>query len=296
MRKSGSLGILGVNTLSWFGESVSVYVDADPFWLEFAKVKDKYRENFLLKNLSRFAVALQADVKNGLKLAMFLTALRAYVDKTVPGLLTWETLKHKGRGYVKVSTSTQKLGLSREQDLALYYLVSPKSFTVTFNHPLLKRAIDRELARKKPVVAKKPAKSAAKPWLGKSLALRINQPVIEFFAATYGDEYQQMMQVRAWANLPVLNEWKRRFPKRNPMELHQRYWNVELRCPGGGKYAWNAKHHTFESTIYGHPGAPKPGPKQPAALRSIQSANFGVTFEHKGLRARMEIDRAKRSP
>ena len=44
-----------------------------------------------------------------------------------------------------------------------------------------------------------------------------------------------------WGNLPILNEWKRLFPDRDPVEVHQQVWQVELVCPGGGKYVWNEK-------------------------------------------------------
>lgn len=288
-------GFIPLNPLSWLGDSISVYADADPFWLDFAKIKDSDRLGYMGDNLSRIPIAVQAEVKDGLKLVLYMTALHGYIDKTAPGMLTWDTLKHNGRAYVRVRTTRRGgAAVSGDNQMALYYLVSSKSLTLTFNEPLLKRAIDREIAREKAALAKKPVKLNTKPWLGKSMALQLDRAAIGYFEAAFGDDYREIMQARAWANLPVLNEWKRRYPKRNPVEMHQQVWNVELRCPGNGRYVWNEKQKTMESTIYGHPNLPKPGPKQPATLRDIQSANFGVTFENKGLRARMEIERVKK--
>ena len=98
------------------------------------------------------------------------------------------------------------------------------------------------------------------------------------------NEYQRTMQSQCWNNLPILNEWKRLYPDRDPVETHRAVWAVEPVCPGGGKYVWNEKYRTMESTIYGHPGQPKQGPAAPPVLSSFATANFGLTLENDGLR------------
>ena len=60
-------------------------------------------------------------------------------------------------------------------------------------------------------------------------------------------------------------------------------------CPGGGRYVWNDKFKTMESTVYGHPGEPKHGPPAPPVLSSFATGNFGLTLEHQGLRARSRL-------
>ena len=100
-----------------------------------------------------------------------------------------------------------------------------------------------------------------------------------------------MMQASAWGNLPILNEWKRRYPGRDPVDVHRQLWHAELLCPGGGKYVWNEKCGTMESTVYGHPGDPKQGPPAPPVLSSFRKADFGLTFENQGLRARATLER-----
>ena len=72
-----------------------------------------------------------------------------------------------------------------------------------------------------------------------------------------GESYRSQMQRLAWSNLPILNEWKRRYPDRDPVVLHEQFWQTRLVCPGGGKYVWNEKWQTMESTVFGHPGEPK---------------------------------------
>ncbi|GAB4140261.1 MAG: hypothetical protein Tsb009_09520 [Planctomycetaceae bacterium] len=291
-------GFLPVNPFSWLGDSVAVFVDPDPFWRDLAKAKDK--DQFFQNHLSRLPVAFQAEVKSSLKLTLFLAGVRGFIEKSAPGMLTWETKKHENLSYVKVSPTPdgrgQLTGLDR--NLAIYYRPSRERFTITFNENVLKRTIEREVQRKK-FAAQKSSKSpvaknkvqSVKPWLGTSMALHMNDKSLAILQLMYRENYQRAMQGRAWANLPILNVWKRLYPKKDPVAVHQQLWQVRLRCPGGGRYVWNERFQTMESTVYGHPAAPKPGPDMPAEFSAIKDLNFGLTFEHKGLRARMILDR-----
>jgi hypothetical protein len=99
------------------------------------------------------------------------------------------------------------------------------------------------------------------------------------------------MQHTAWANLPILNEWKRRFPTEDPVAVHRRVWDVELVCPGGGRYVWNDAWKSMESTVYGHPGEPKDGPPAPAVLSTFDTGSFGLEFEPNGIRGRVRLER-----
>jgi hypothetical protein len=301
-----SILVKGVS-LGWIGDSAAVYVEEDPFWDDMAKVKPEGQElgRFMEKNVGRLPVALRVESANSLKLAMFLSGLRGYVEQTSPGLVRWESLTYKDQPYVKVSPS-EKSGRKMVplENIALYYTTSPDALTVTLNEKVLQRAIDRQLARDKAqgeskTAEKDGAKPAAKdaanvrPWLGSNVGLQVDSKVLEMINHLARDEYQQTMQIRAWGNLPILNEWKRRFPDRDPVAVHQQVWQVELVCPGGGKYVWNEKWQTMESTVYGHPGEPKQGPPAPPVLSSFRDGNFGLTFEEQGLRARVILRRQK---
>ena len=107
----------------------------------------------------------------------------------------------------------------------------------------------------------------------------------------FRESYQSRQQILAWSNLPILTEWKRLFPDQDPVKVHEQFWQTKLVCPGGGSYVWNEKWHTMESTVYGHPGEPKPGPQQIAALANLTGANLGLSFEDQGLSAKVVLDR-----
>jgi hypothetical protein len=121
--------------------------------------------------------------------------------------------------------------------------------------------------------------------------LQVDQQVLKTLGAISSTEYQMLMQTRAWSNLTILNEWKRRYPDKDPVALHEQYWQLRLTCPGGGQYVWNDEYQTMESTVYGCPAAPRDGPLMAPVLQSIRSGNFGLTFEAQGLRARVALDR-----
>ena len=105
----------------------------------------------------------------------------------------------------------------------------------------------------------------------------------------FRDDYQLRMQQLAWNNLPILNEWHRRFADEDPLAVHETFWQQRLTCPGGGTYRWNPEWRTMESTIYGHPGQPRTGPSLPVGLQRFATGNFGITFEENGLRARVQL-------
>lgn len=46
----------------------------------------------------------------------------------------------------------------------------------------------------------------------------------------------------------------------------------------------------MESTIYGHPGEPKEGPKL-ALMPDMKDANLGLSFDHGGLSAKAIVNR-----
>ncbi|HEV8060693.1 MAG TPA: hypothetical protein VGP68_12500, partial [Gemmataceae bacterium] len=308
---NNSLGTLSpqvrVEPLGWLGTSVSVYADRSPVWKEIAGMKPAERNN-LRNNPGYLPVGVHVAVSNPLKLTGFLIALRAFVEQTAPGMVTWESLTYLDKPYVRIKPTQQGKTMLGEVDLALYYVPSAGSLTLTMNEGVLKRAIDRGLEREAKSkeqggTPKAPAKaSISMPWLGSNYCLQIDREAFDILTGpasgalfSLGDNaFQALMQVRSWSNLPILNEWKRLFPDQDPVALHDRIWGTKLLCPGGGKYVWNDEWKTMESTVYGHPGQPKVGPATPSGLARFKAANFGLTFEEQGLRARMELLRDAR--
>ena len=121
------------------------------------------------------------------------------------------------------------------------------------------------------------------------MALHVDSRILEIANALGRQQYQQQMQVQCWNNLPILNQWKRLYPDRDPVAVHAPGLGRDAGLPGGGKYVWNEKYRTMESTVYGHPGEPKEGPLAPPVLSGFASGDFGLTLENQGLRARVEL-------
>jgi hypothetical protein len=288
-------GVTRGASLGWIGRTAEIYADGDPFWQDLGKQKPNEVDRFMQQSLNRLPVAVRIEPSSSLRLAGFLTGLRAMVEQTAPGLTRWESLTYNEQPYVKITASERDRGLPAAfRNIAIYYAALPDSLTVTVNESVLKRALDRYGAREKAKTEGKTGLELSRmpPALpGGNVALHVDREVIEIANHLARDEYQAMMQASAWGNLAILNEWKRQYPDRDPLEVHRQVWHSELVCPGGGKYVWNEKFGTMESTVYGHPGEPKQGPPAPPVLSSFRSAAFGLTFENEGLRARATLYR-----
>jgi hypothetical protein len=284
---------LKANPLGWLGQSAAIYADQDPFWDKLGQAAKG--EEFLEKNYSDLPVALHCEVKNPLGLATFLAALRAFVEQTAPNMTVWQNSDYNGQAYVKVSSAQtgDPIGLPK---LAVFYAVTPKSLVLTLSESLLKRALDRQSARDAAKANGKPVPAPTKPWLGTNLCLQVDTQFLGAIQALSRDSYESAQQLLAWNNLPILNEWRRRYPSQDPVKLHEQFWQTKLICPGSGAYVWNEKWQTMESTAYGHPGEPKAGPGKILPLAKVTGANFGLTFENQGLSAKALLDRGASKP
>jgi hypothetical protein len=269
---------LRANPLGWMGQSVAVYADSSPFWEDLKRSDNP--STFLEHNYPLLPVGVQFEVKSGLGVVAFLAAVRGFVEQTAPRMTTWENLEYQEHPYVKVTS--RDTGFSGGMtNLAVYYSVTPKSLVLTLSESLLKRALDRQAS---PAQAK-PA-SDEMPWFGKNLCLQLRSQFASALEAVFYDHNRSSQQLLAWNNLPILNEWKRLYPERDPVKLHEQLWQTKLLCPGDGHYVWNAKWQTMESSVYGHPGEPRQGPKTNSPLAQLSNVNLGLTFENQGLSAK----------
>jgi hypothetical protein len=282
---------MGMNPLDWLGQSISLYADRDAFWQELANTPDDQKSQFMESNLNRLPLALHAEVADSLRLAAFLTAVRAFAEQTAPGMLQWESLTYNEKPYVKVSATQQAAEEMGVEDLAILYSASAKAFVLTFNENLLKRSLDRQLERERQEPPAPKPESTIGPWLGNDLGFKVSSDAIELVNALANEKAQDTLRMRSWGNIPILNEWKRRYPDHDPLKLHEQYWQTRLECPGGGSYVWNDQYQTMESTAYGSPAQPKEGPLAPNVFRAFTFGDFGLTFEEQGLRARTELRR-----
>lgn len=266
----------GADPLSWLDGSIALYADADPFWDEVASSAKP--EDFLEKNIARLPLALHLGVGDGLRLAVFLTAIHAYIDRSAPGTINWENETIGGKVGVRLSSATPGRGML--DNLVLYLMPGKDGLLVSASRDLIARAVARQ---------GKPAD--APPWLGQQAALRVTAELRPLLAKLGGySQGPHVLRDRSWSNLTILNEWHRLFPGEDPVAVHQRFWHTRLSCPGGGSYVWNATIKTMESTVFGCPQAPKEGPLWSPA-EGWSAADFGLTFEHEGVRAKAVLVR-----
>lgn len=286
---TGMHGKVEVDPFGWLGGSLSLYVDADPFWDELAQAPEA--ESFFEQNYWRAPVALHAEVKDALKLAAFLTVLRAFAEQSAPGLTVWESRTWKDQPYLRVGPSVEAAEQTKEiSKAALFYAATPSALVVTLNEGVLKRALDRRVERKQAKADGKDA-PAVTPWLGDHLGLRVDSGIGALLQAIghLDSGFASRLQLQSWASLPILNEWRRLFPTEDPAALHERLWQVRLVCPGGGRFVWNERFQTMESTVYGCPAAPRPGMEVPDLVGRLRPSGIGLTFEDEGLRARLSL-------
>jgi len=281
--------------LSWIGHSAAVYFDADPFWAEVAKQPDP--SSYLWQHMDRLPVGFHIKVTDGTKLALFLGALRAFLEQSSPDLLAYELREHNGQRYVRVGERRRQQSgdVPTGSRFSLYYAATPQALVASPNEGVVTRFLDRQAGAESPGGSRSESPAAAPDlaWLGESLALRTSREGLQVIGRTAVTAYREVLQQRSWANLPILNEYRRLFPDRDPVQVHEQLWGVRLTCPAGGRYAWNEKWRTMESTAFGCPAAPKAGPAGLEPLRDFKLGRLGLTFEDQGLRARVAIDLAK---
>jgi hypothetical protein len=258
----------------WIGDWLAIYADQDPLWDEF--VKDGGNHAFWDKHDGQIPVALAIAVRDAEKHAEFLKALKS--------VLFWsdaktEAREHNGVKYLRVNNSPLP---------SLFSLSLPDQWVITPSERLVHRAIERDRARKQG----KATPLVGFTWIGDSMAFSAKAQATRYLHDfMYGSDLYQLRGA-CWANLPILNEWRKFDPQVDPVAFHEKWWGERLLCPAGGKYVWNAADGTMESTLLGHPSRPKnPGPVTSPFLRSLREAQMGITFQMNGLRARVDVRR-----
>jgi hypothetical protein len=277
-----------MDPLAWLGSSVSLYVEDGPLWDEVRKAD--VPDDALEAGLARLPIALHAEVGNPLLLTGALLALRGLADQSAPGMLRWENATFEGEPYVIVHPTQSAIddgGIP--EDLAVRYAPSADGLVLTLDQSLLERALKRRIERRAARSAQPPPPAPAPAWLGDQLCVRVDGKLLAILDDILAKDHDEGLRALSFDNLPILNEWHRLFPGEDPVATHRRLFQRELACPGGGSYRWNEEWQTMESSVYGHPGAPRRGPSLPPALLRLANAQAGLTFEAEGLRARVEL-------
>jgi hypothetical protein len=284
-----------IDPLGWLGQSAALYADDDPFWDELADARadDDDIEPFMRDNISRLPMALWVEVDSGFKLTAFLTAVRAMIEQTAPGMTEWSNHEHNGMAYVRVgpSAEAQRQSDDAPDDLALYYAPGGEALIVSLCPDMIFKALDRQAARRTARDAGEPIERATPPWLGESVSMQVRPEVMRVASMLFGEDYRKNLRRLSWRNLHILNEWRRRYPHADPLAVHEQFCGVRLICPAGGSYTWNDQWATMQSTVFGHPGEPELGGSLPDLLNELTFAEFGLTFIDDGLRATFNLQR-----
>ena len=256
---------LKVEPLAWMGESFSIWIDGDPL------VEHSPHAFMSMNGIGMLPLVARIESRSAVRLSLFLTSLRASIEKSSPGMLKWDNRTHGEAGYVAVG-GDDELG----SDLMIYYAPRPGALLFSLDEFALIRAIERENA---PLPRDLPETRHA---FGE-----ITTPMLQsLMALDSGRTPQRHLQQASWSALPILNEWKARQPDADPADFHRRHFAVAIECPGGAGYRWNAEAMTMESATFGHPSAPRDAgePEPPFARHAAMRA--GLDFEDGGLRVR----------
>ncbi len=256
---------LNVKPLAWVGESISIWIDEDPL----AEIMPGYFMDF--ESIGMLPLVIRVESRSAMRLSLFLTALRASIEKSAPGMVTWENRTHNDSPYVVVR-SNEEMGA----DLAIYYAPLPGALLVSLDEIALIRSIEREsvdLPKSLPE--------------GRHLFAEITPTGLNSFSSLGGrDSLDHAMRHASWSALPILNEWKNRAPDSDPVAFHRERFTNHIQCPGAGGYRWNAEAMTMESTTFGHPAGPLDGNAPESPLLRYAAMRAGLDFEDGGLRVR----------
>lgn len=266
-----------VDPFAFLGESITIYVDEDPFLDELSASEDP--DALVEERFWQLPVALEVGIRDPLRAGLFMTSLRLKAEESAPGLLHFETQEHAGKKYVKVRAD-QENPMALGIDAAVYYAIDATRLLVTPCEAIVKRALEA-----------KGADAEQRPWLGESAALRFDRRAISFFQSVGAEGYEDRIRTRAAMALPILNEWKRRFPDEDPVAFHERVFHERVVSLGGGEFEYDAARATMTSSRLGDLALPRRLETELSIFPGIESVDLGIGFEHGGLRARGRIER-----
>lgn len=265
----------------WGLDTLEFYVDADPLLAKLQGVEDFehwYREHRL-----PLPVALRATFRptaNPQKVAEIFNLIRMYLLRD-----PLEEKEHAGQKYW-LRTKKDDPNFDHEPSV-LAVAHGERTILLTLSESVMQHALEREATRKKGDALPEPGYS----WQGETMAAFVRAEGISLLNQLFLFDYRRQLQLASWSNIPILNEWKRRYPDRDPIAFHAQFWNEHLVCPGGGKYVWNETWQTLESTVFGHPGEPKWPAELATPLARYRSISVGATVEPDGLRGRVQATR-----
>jgi len=289
--------------LSWLGDSVELFLDDGPFWTEFAKVAtdEDAALQYLSKNGKAIPFGISLSIRNPLAFTGIVVALRAFVEQSMPNQLLWETREHAGMSYVVVKPRPSAESPFGEEfaNGQLCYGSSGSRFWVSLDEGVIQRALERAAARnnaalpeaeRDPKIAPPPAPAA---WPGRHACASVAVAHLPLAMRLWGPREADRDEVACFANLPLLEELRRRAPDADPAQTAAHHFGVRPVCPDGGTYVVDTSLKVLTCTKHGHPTEPRRGDELPAALSDLVRIAAGLTFEKDGLRLRFEASRKR---
>lgn len=279
-QSSAMLPGVGTSPLAWVGGSLSVFLDADPFWEAMHTAEDP--EEYLEDHIAKLPVGLRVSSKSPIKLALFLTTLKSFSEQAAPGLLLWETREYEETPYVVIKT-TERAGLPGDMEIKIHYAALPDAFLLSLNEDVLKRAISRNLNQRD---AEEQEPGGAYQAFAQT---KVN--TLQAYRELMDHKPLREQQSVSWAALPILNEWHERFPRSDPVQIHARSFGEQIRCPGGQGYRWNPEIGGMESVAFGSPEAPRGDLQTMPLFEKWDEAKVAVSLENNELRVQAEANR-----
>jgi hypothetical protein len=283
---SGFFPGLEFKPLAWMGPSLSLELSEGVFWKALATAGGLSDTPY-----DQMPALLRIESKSPMRLALFLTAIKAAMQTSAPGMVNWETRKHNEQPYVVISENEE----APESNLQIYYAATGKALLIAMSEEALKRGLEREqVALSEKAIARLPE---AQHLLAESTPSFLHA----MSKLEGGPTLQERRMRQAWRSIPILNEWRRLFPERNPMTVHREKFGEALGGPEGEGYRWNADAFTMESVAYGYRAKPRQGEKETPLFDNFETLfdNFetlaaAFAFEDDGLRLRFAMGPEKR--
>lgn len=279
-QSSAMLPGVGANPLAWVGGSLSVFLDADPFWEAMHTTEDP--EEYIEDHLAKLPVGLRVSSKSPIKLALFLTTLKSFSERAAPGLLLWETREHEETPYVVIKT-TERAGLPGDMEIQIHYAALADAFLLSLNEDVLKRAISRNLNQS----------DAEEPEPGDAYQAfaQAKLDTLQTYLELMDNDLLREQQFVSWAALPILNEWHEHFPESDPVQIHARHFGEQIQCPGGQGYRWNPEIGSMESVAFGSPEAPRGELQAMPLFEKWDEAKVAVSLNNNELRVVIDATR-----
>lgn len=250
----------------WCGGTMTFWVDEDPEYVE--RIRETVdTDEFVDEMLPGFPAVLEIAVTRPEVAVEVLEEVIGLIEENSSVIkIEIDRRSHEGLPYIALIPDEEDYYLSAFP--TLYAGVTPEGMLLSISESSTKRAITRTLAGR-PLTH----------WEGRSTGLRIGGDLRNAIGVQFvGEASSDRLRARSWANLPILNEW-RRLGFEDAVAAHERVWGTELICPGGGEYVWDEEHRTMSSTVFGHPAAPLEGTTLPPGLLDVEAIDFALDFD-----------------